>query len=218
MLIIGLTGSIAMGKSTTAAMFGRLGIPVHDADATVHRLMARGGAAVSPVERAFPGVVVDGMVDRKRLATRVFGDPAALNTLEAILHPLVAKQRDLFLRLASRRRHPLVVLDVPLLFETGTDRVCDIVAVVSAPAFVQRDRLRRRPAMDEARIKAIVARQMSDAEKRKRADVVIPSGLGRAPTLAALRRLIADLRGREGRAWRTCKELRRIDGLAHICR
>lgn len=193
MIVLGLTGSIAMGKSTAAAMFRRLGVPVYDADRAVHQLMDHGGLAVPMVEAAFPGVVERGAVDRRALGARVFGDAEALGRLERILHPLVARERRKFLGRARRRRQPLVVLDIPLLFETGGERLCDLVAVVSAPASLQLARLRRRPGMNPERIAAILRRQMPDAEKRRRADVVIPTGRGKDATYAAIRRLVTEL-------------------------
>jgi dephospho-CoA kinase len=194
-IVLGLTGSIAMGKSTTAAMFRRLGVPVDDADRTVHRLLAPGGAAVPAVGRAFPGVVAGAGVDRAALGARVFADAAALARLEAILHPLVRDARRAFIARQRRHGRRLVVVDIPLLYETGADRDVDAVAVVSAPAFLQRQRLLARPAMTEARIAAVLARQLADAEKRRRADYVIPSGLGRAAAFRAVRRIVADLGG-----------------------
>ena len=193
MIVVGLTGSIGMGKSTAASMFRRLGVPVYDADAAVHGLLAAGGAAVPPIAAAFPGVVEDGAVDRSRLGARVFADAGALARLEAILHPLVFRKRAAFLARERRRRTPVVVLDIPLLFETGADGACNVVVVVSAPTFLQAQRLLRRPGMDRRRLAAIRARQMADAEKRRRADVVIPSGLGRAVTWRAIRRLVDEL-------------------------
>lgn len=193
MIVLGLTGSIAMGKSTAAAMFRRLVVPVYDADRAVHRLMDPGGLAVPMVEAAFPGVVERGAVDRRALGARVFGDAEALGGLERILHPLVARERRKFLGRARRRRQPLVVIDIPLLFETGGERLCDLVAVVSAPASVQLARLRRRPGMTPERIAAILRRQMPDAEKRRRADFVIPTGRGKQATHAAIRRLVSEL-------------------------
>ncbi len=193
MIVLGLTGSIAMGKSTAAAMFRRLGVPVYDADRAVHRLMSSGGLAVPMIEAAFPGVVRNGAVDRAALGARVFGDAAALARLESILHPLVARERQKFLGRARRQRQPLVVLDIPLLFETGGERFCGLVAVVSAPPAVQLARLRRRPGMSLERISAILGRQMPDAEKRRRADIVIPTGRGKDATYAAIRRLVSEL-------------------------
>jgi dephospho-CoA kinase len=206
MIVLGLTGSIAMGKSTAADMFRRRGVPVWDADRVVHGLFARGGAAVGPVEAAFPGVVRDGAVDRAALGTRVFGDAAALARLEAIVHPLVYADQRRFLAGAGRAGRRLVVVDVPLLFESGGDRACDTVAVVSAPALVQRQRLRQRPGMDDARIDAVLSRQMPDAEKRRRADFVIPTGLGRACSMRAIARIVAALGCRKCRGKRQGKK------------
>jgi dephospho-CoA kinase len=195
-IVLGLTGSIAMGKSTAAAMFGRLGVPVYDADRAVHRLMERGGLAVPMIAARFPDVIRNGAVDRRALGARVFDDTAALADLEGILHPLVARQRQAFLRRAKAERRPLVVLDIPLLFETGGERLCDAVAVVSAPAFLQYARLRCRGIGCE-RIEAILRRQMPDAEKRRRADFVIPTGRGKGATYEAIRRLVSTLLRRQ---------------------
>ncbi len=196
MRVLGLTGSIGMGKSTAAAMLRRMGLPVHDADATVHRLFAKGGAAVPAIAAAFPGVVRDGAVDRAALGAKVFHDKAALRRLEGIVHPLVRAAEGAFLRRARRQGQPLVVLDIPLLFETGGERRCDAVAVVSAPAFLQAQRVLRRPGMTPERLAQVLRTQMPDRLKRKRADVVIPTGLGRRPTLRALIILVGELRGR----------------------
>ncbi len=186
-------------------MFRRLGVPVWDADAVVHSLLAHGGGAVRAIAIAFPGVVFDGAVRREVLATRVFGDADALRRLEAIVHPLVYADQRRFLNRAMRAKIPVVVLDIPLLFESGGDRRCDLVAVVSAPAFIQRQRLRQRAGLDEARISATLARQMADQEKRRRADFVIPTGLGRACSMRAIGAIVTKLRaasqaGRPGRA------------------
>lgn len=195
MIILGLTGSIGMGKSTAAGMLRRMGVPVHDADAAVHALFAPGGKAVAAVAAAFPGVIgPDGAVDRKALGARVFGDDAALKWLEAIVHPLVrAAERD-FLARQRRRRVRLVVLDIPLLFETHGERRCDVVAVVSAPAFLQAARVLARPGMTRQRLNAVLAKQMPDCIKRRRADLVIPTGLGKGPAWKRLRRLVENLR------------------------
>ena len=194
MIVLGLTGSVGMGKSTAAAMFRRLGIAVHDSDAAVHRLLAPKGAAVAAVEAAFPGVRrPDGGIDRPALGARVFADPAALKRLERILHPLVRQSQERFLARARARRLALVVLDIPLLFETGGARRCDKVVVVSAPAFLQRARVMARPGMTAPRLAAILAQQMPDAQKRLRADHVVPSGLGRAVTFRHLERLVRAL-------------------------
>lgn len=178
MITVGLTGSIGMGKSTTAAMFAAEGVPVYDADAEVHALYARGGAAVEPLEQAFPGVVVDGAVDRTLLSQRVVGKPEELKRLEAIVHPLVGISRVGFFEQAAAAGADVVILDIPLLFETGGDKRMDAVVVVSAPADVQRQRVLARPGMDEAKLDAILARQTPDAEKRARAHFVIDTGQG----------------------------------------
>lgn len=206
MVILGLTGSIGMGKTTAANMLRRLGVPVHDADATVHRLLGRGGAAVPLVEAAFPGVVRDGAVDRAVLGRRVFEDPEALRRLEAILHPLVRRAERRFLARSAAARVPIVVLDIPLLFETGAERRCDATIVVTAPRFVQRARVLRRPGMTAARLAAIEARQMPDAEKRRRADFIVRTGRDRRATLRALTRIVRLMRrgGRKGRAALDC--------------
>jgi dephospho-CoA kinase len=182
-----------MGKSTAAAMLRRMGVPVHDADRAVHALLARGGAGVAPVAAAFPEAVRDGAVDRAALGRIVFADPAALRRLEAILHPLVRAEDERFRRRMRARRTPLVAVDVPLLFETGGEKRCDAVLVVTAPPFLQRARVMARPDMTAARWRAMVAKQMPDAEKRRRADYVVPTGLGRAVTWRRLARIVRDL-------------------------
>lgn len=193
MEVIGLTGGIGMGKSTASAAFRRARLPVFDADATVHRLQARGGRAVPAIERAFPGTVRDGAVDRAALRQAVVFDPAALKRLEAILHPMVRAEERAFLARARRAGKRAAVLDIPLLFETGGECRVDRVVVVSAPPSVQMARVRRRRGMTEAQIRAIIARQMPDAEKRRRADTVIRTGLSRHHALRQLRRLIRDV-------------------------
>jgi dephospho-CoA kinase len=200
-IVLGLTGSIGMGKSTAAAMLKRLGCPVHDADAAVHRLYARGGAGVAPIEAAFPGVVRDGAVDRMALGARVLGDDAAMRRLEHLVHPLVRAQTRRFLAGAAHRRAAIAVLDIPLLFESRARATVDAVAVVSAPFFVQRRRVLARPGMTEAKFHAILARQLPDPEKRRRADFVIPTGLGRYHTLMHLKKIVKILAGRRGRVW-----------------
>jgi dephospho-CoA kinase len=190
MVVLGLTGSIGMGKSTAAAMLRRLGIPVHDADGAVHRLLGRNGKAVAKVDAEFPGTAGPAGIDRAALGRRVFGDAAALRRLERILHPMVRADTARFLHRARARREPLVVLDIPLLFETGGERRCDAIIVVSAPAFLQRARVLGRPGMTEARFAAILAQQMPDAEKRRRADFVVPTGLGRRETLRRLAEIV----------------------------
>ncbi|MDE1569639.1 dephospho-CoA kinase [Aquabacter sp. P-9] len=176
MWVLGLTGSIGMGKSATAGMFRALGVPVHDADATVHDLYAK--EAVAPVEAAFPGVVKDGRVDRPALSARVLGDADAMKRLEAIVHPLVRAREEAFLAKARAAGARLVVLDIPLLLETGSAGRVDAVAVVSAPAEVQKSRVLARPGMSEERFALILAKQVPDAEKRRRAHFLIDTGRG----------------------------------------
>ena len=193
MKILGLTGGVGMGKSTAAAMLRRMGVPVYDADAAVHRMMGKDGMAVAAVAAAFPGVVKDGAIDRAALGGRVFGDPAAMKRLEAIIHPLVRRDEDQFLAEMRRRRAKLVVMDVPLLFESGRERRYDATIVVAAPEFLRRARVLARPGMTPARLAAIMAKQMPDIEKRRCADIVVPSGLGRALTWRRLRHAIERL-------------------------
>ena len=178
MIVLGLTGSIGMGKSTTAAMFAEAGALVWNADEAVHRLYARGGAAVGPVDDAFPGVVVDGAVDRNRLAEALGRDDQAFKRLEAIVHPLVAAGRRDDLVAAAAEGVGLAVLDIPLLYETGGETVMDAVVVVTAPVEVQRARVLARPGMTAERLDAILARQVPDAEKRRRADFIVDTGQG----------------------------------------
>jgi dephospho-CoA kinase len=194
MVVLGLTGSIGMGKSTAARMLRCARVPVCDSDAIVHTLLARGGAAVAAIGREFPGVVRDGAVDRQALGAAVFGRPAALERLEAIVHPRVRQAQDAFLRQARRRRAPVAVLDIPLLFETGAEARVDAVVVVSAPAVVQRARVLARPGMTAQKLAAILARQMPDGEKCRRADFVVETGGGRWPARRALRKIIATVR------------------------
>lgn len=192
--ILGLTGSIGMGKSTTAAMFRRRGVPVHDADAVVHALYA--GAAVAPVEAAFSCVATAGRIDRQKLAERVMGDAEAMRRLEAIVHPLVRAAEIAFLATARKAGAQLVVLDIPLLFETGGERRCHAVAVVTAPAAVQRDRVLSRPGMAAAQFQTLLARQLPDAEKRRRAHALIDTSRGFAAAQAQVDDLIRALAGR----------------------
>jgi dephospho-CoA kinase len=201
MMIVGLTGSIGMGKSTAAKMLRQMGVPVYDADAAVHALQAPGGAALPPIEAAFPGVVKDGVLDRQALGARVFGNKAALRKLESIVHPLVGQRQRAFLKRAARRGEKLVVLDIPLLFEGLGDRRVDATLVVSAPTFLQRHRVMARPGMTADRLDGILRQQVPDVLKRHKADIVIPTGLGLAPTRAALATAVAELRRRRGRFW-----------------
>ncbi|MCV0394648.1 MAG: dephospho-CoA kinase [Rhizobiaceae bacterium] len=191
MIVLGLTGSIGMGKSTTARMFAEAGVPVHDADAAVHRI--QNGPALEAIAAAFPGVVVGGRVDRDRLGKAVFGRPEALRRLEAILHPLVRADSDAFLARHREGGTPVVLLDIPLLFETGgRDRV-DKVVVVSAPADVQRERVMARPGMTAERFEAILSRQTPDAEKRARADFVIDTSRGLREARRQVRAILHEL-------------------------
>lgn len=183
-----------MGKSTAAAAFRRARVPVFDADATVHRLQAPGGSALKPIGRAFPGTVSDGVLDRAALRTAVLADPTALRRLEVIMHPQVQREEAKFLAAARRQRARIAVLDIPLLFETGADKRVDLVLVVSAPRSVQAARVRRRGRMNEAQIAAVLARQLPDIERRRRADRVVRTGLSRHYALTALRRLLQELR------------------------
>jgi dephospho-CoA kinase len=194
MITVGLTGSIGMGKSTTAAMFAAAGAPVYDADAEVHALYAKGGAAVEPVGEAFPGVVVDGAIDRALLSHRVVGNAEAMKRLEAIVHPLVGGTRVGFFEKAVADGADVVVLDIPLLFETGGEKRVDAVVVVSAPTDVQRQRVLARPGMDEAKLDAILARQMADVEKRARAHFVINTGQGLDHAREQVHAVLAKLR------------------------
>jgi dephospho-CoA kinase len=197
LIVLGLTGSIGMGKSTAAAMLRRLGVPLFDADLVVHCLLAPAGAAVPAVSAAFPGVETEaGGIDRALLGQRVFTNPAALRRLEEILHPMVAAEEKRFLARSRARRVALVVLDIPLLFETGAERRCDYVLVVSVPALVQRQRVMRRPGMTEIRLAAILRKQVPDHRKRQRADFVVPTGAGRGVTLRRLKAIVRLLRKR----------------------
>jgi dephospho-CoA kinase len=191
MIVLGLTGSIGMGKSTTAAMFAAEGIPVNDADAVVHRLYA--GPDAARIEEAFPGTVSDGTVDRAALSKAVLGNPDALRRLEAIVHPLVRREERAFLAACRARGDAMVVLDIPLLFEAGRKDDVDRIVVVSADAAIQRERVLARPGMTEQKFEAILARQTPDAEKRQRADYVIDTGRGLEHARAEVRRIIADV-------------------------
>lgn len=178
MKTLGLTGSIGMGKSATAKLFAEAGVPVFDSDACVHELYAEGGAAVEPVGEAFPGVVIDGAINRERLSAQLRADPSGFERLEAIVHPLVSVARETFLSGAAEKGADLVLFDIPLLFETGGDAHVDAIIVVSAPDDVRRARVLERPGMTEEKLDAIIARQMPDAEKRARADHVIETSGG----------------------------------------
>ncbi|WP_176085602.1 dephospho-CoA kinase [Martelella sp. HB161492] len=194
MIILGLTGSIGMGKSTTAQFFADQGVPVHDADQVVHDLYR--GEAVAPVEQAFPGVTVDGVIDRARLSAALAGKAENFRTLEAIVHPLVLARRQLFLAAAAAAGADLVVLDVPLLYETGTDQAVDYVAVVTTDPDTQRARVLERPGMTAEKFETILNRQMPDSEKRARADFVIETGQGMAAAQAAVAAIVETLRNK----------------------
>jgi dephospho-CoA kinase len=194
MVVLGLTGSVGMGKSTAARMLRRLRVPVHDADAEVHQLLGPGGRAVPAVDQAFPGARKGNRIDRVALGRLVFDNPAALKQLEAILHPRVRTAERRFLAACRRRRAPVAVLDIPLLFETAGESRCDGVIVMSAPPRLQRARVLQRPGMTVARFAAILAQQMPDAEKRRRSRWVVPTGLGQALTLRRLKAILREVR------------------------
>ncbi|MGA8172121.1 MAG: dephospho-CoA kinase [Methylocystis sp.] len=197
MLLLGLTGSIGMGKSTTADMFRAEGAPVYDSDRLVHEIY-RGPAALE-LERAFPGVTVDGVVDRERLSRAVLGDAEAMKRLEAIVHPLVWEGRRRFLEEETRRGAKIAVLDIPLLFETGADKDVDAIVVVSAPESVQRSRVLARPNMTQEKFRAILARQTPDAEKRRRADFIVHTDAGLDAARGEVRAILRTLGSREAR-------------------
>ncbi|WP_201862587.1 dephospho-CoA kinase [Microvirga soli] len=196
--VIGLTGSIGMGKSATADLFRTLGVPVHDADATVHRLYR--GRAVPLIGKAFPGTVADGAVDRTKLGAAVLNSPERMKQLEAIVHPLVREEEENFLARVSAS--PIAVLDIPLLFETGGETRCDTVLVVTAPAEVQRERVLARPGMTAEKFSAILAKQMPDAEKRRRAHFLVDTSRGFSSAEVQVRSILACLAGRPGRRHR----------------
>jgi len=192
MIVLGLTGSAGMGKSATARMFAEEGVPVFDADATVHEIYA--GDAALLVEAEFPGVTVVGKINRERLAAKVLNDPAALKKLEAIVHPLVRKAQQDFRAQAEKDGAPISILDIPLLFETGGDQRVDAVVVVTAPADVQRARLMERPGMTEEKMTSLLARQMPDSEKRRRADFLIDTSRGFDAARSDVRKILRQLR------------------------
>jgi dephospho-CoA kinase len=188
MIILGLTGSIGMGKSTTAKLFAEAGVPVYDADATVHMLYE--GEAVPDIEAAFPGTTADGKVDRNKLSARVVHDPAAMKRLEEIVHPMLGASRQKFLRDAEQSGAPVAVVDVPLLFETGGEKRVDAVVVVTTTPEIQRQRILARPNMTDEKLDAILARQMPDAEKRERAHFVVDTSHGLDPVRARIRDIL----------------------------
>ena len=194
MIVIGLTGSIGMGKTTTAAMFADEGVPVHDSDATVHALYS--GRAAPLIEAAFPGTTANGVVDRTRLAAAVLGNGDALKRLEAIVHPLVREEEERFRTENASAGADMILLDIPLLFEAGRDKAVDAIVVVSADVAIQRERVLSRPGMSEEKFAAIQARQLPDAEKRERADYVVDTGKGMDDAREQVRAIIADMRAK----------------------
>jgi dephospho-CoA kinase len=194
MILVGLTGSIGMGKSTVAQMFADEGVPSYNADDAVHTMYRQGGVAVGPVGEAFPGAVVDGAIDRERLSKAVLNDADALKRLEAIVHPLVGVMQMTFLQNAREAGAPLVTLDIPLLFEKGGEKRVDVTVVVSAPADVQRERVLKRPGMTPEKFDSILAKQTPDAEKRARADFVIDTGGSLEDTRAQVKAVLAVLK------------------------
>src|SRR5579871_1543651 len=202
MIVLGLTGSIGMGKSTTATLFAEAGVPVYDADAAVHRLYE--GEAVAAIEAAFPGTTANGKVDRNRLSAQVVHDPAAIKKLEEIVHPMLGASRQKFLQEAEQSGAPVAVVDVPLLFETSGEKRVDAVVVVTTTPEVQRERILARPNMTEEKLSGILARQMPDAEKRKRAHFVVDTSHGLDPVRAQIQDILASAAKKIGRA--SCRE------------
>ena len=198
MIVLGVTGSIAMGKSTVSTMLSCLNNPIHDADKTVHDLMDVNGAVYHEIAERFPNAVEVNGVNRKKLGQEVFGNPKKLTELENILHPLVREARDNFIRQQNRYKSKLIILDIPLLYETGGEKQCDKVLVVSAPYFIQRQRVLARQGMTRTKFHDILKRQLPDYEKRKRADFVVPTGLGKAYTYKTLKRLVRSLNATKG--------------------
>lgn len=201
MLLVGLTGSIGMGKSETAKMFARLGVPVYDVDAGVHALYDVGGLAVAPVEAAFPGVAKGGSIDRAALSEQVIGHPESMKRLESIIHPLVGQAQLEFLSRAEAAGEPMVVLDIPLLFETGGQSRIDVIVVVSAPADVQRARVLAREGMTLEKFEAILAKQTPDDIKRVGAHFVVETDKGLEHAFAQVKSIVAALKDRKGEAW-----------------
>ena len=193
MMIIGLTGSIGMGKSTTATLLRHMGFPIYSADDEVHKLLKKGGTAVTAIARLFPETLKRGAIDRKILGRAVFHQPEKLKRLERILHPLVRRTEKEFLQKARQAKARAVILEIPLLFETGGEKRCDITLCVTAPRATQKARVLARPHMTEEKLRAILARQMPDAEKRRKADYVIPTGKGVAATEKQLRKILSKL-------------------------
>ncbi len=192
--VIGLTGSIGMGKTTVTRMFMRQGVATCDSDAIVHALMGKNGKAVVAIAKLFPATLKDNAIDRQALGKEVFGNKVKLAKLEAILHPLVQQEQRVFILRAKRLGKKIVLLDIPLLFETGAEKRCHSVVVVSAPAFIQRQRVMARPRMTEEKFQNIIARQMPDREKRRRSDIVIDTGLGKARSAVQVKQLMIKMR------------------------
>lgn len=206
MVILGLTGSIGMGKTTTAGLFRALGVPVHDADVAVHEMMAQNGEAVTAVGEVFPDALIDDRIDRKILGGLVFNDDDALDELESILHPLVRQREYKFLAHHARQGRTLVVLDIPLLFETGGEQRCDGIVVVTAPPLIQRQRVLRRPGMTPERFDAILSRQMPDEEKCEYADFLVPTGMGVAFSLRVVRDIVKVAKAIPAKQWRPSRQ------------
>jgi len=195
-MVIGLTGGIGMGKSTAAKILRGFGLPIYSADAAVHELLGKGGKAVKPVAKLFPDALKAGQIDREHVGRAVFHDRTKLKQLEKILHPLVLAEEKKFLKAAARGRKRAAVLEIPLLFETGGEKRCDVTICVTAPLAIQKIRVLARAGMTAAKLKAIRARQMANADKLKRADFIVRTGKDFADTRAQLRRIIDDLLGR----------------------
>lgn len=196
-VIIGLTGSIGMGKSTVAAQFASLGIEVLSADAIVHALLAKGGAAAEAVGRQFPEAAQNGAINRQALGNIVFGDREKLKLLESILHPLVVAEENRFIERKRGEKAKYAVLEIPLLYETGAEKRCDAVVVVTAPSFLQKYRVLKRPGMTKERLACILSQQMPDGEKRARADFIVQTGLGKAYSLLQVKRILKVLDARD---------------------
>jgi dephospho-CoA kinase len=211
MIILGLTGSIGMGKTTASDNFSKIGIPVHDADQAVHEMMSEGGEAVVIMSEMFPASIRDGSIDRKVIAEEVFSNGKALNKIEKTLHPLVRLREKKFLGDCARQGKKVVILDVPLLFETGGEKRCDGVITVSAPKYIQRQRVFNRPGMTPERLKAILSRQISDFEKRKRSDFIILTGLGRYFSLIQAQKIVRITKNWKGQHWPMHLKTREID-------
>jgi len=203
--ILGLTGSTGMGKTTAARAFKKLGIPVYDADETIHNIMNEDSAVVAEIKNIFPEAIKNNRIDRNVLGSIVFADTRALKELETILHPRARLLQHKFMRCAAKNGQNVIVLDIPLLFETKGDQFCDAVIVVSAPSFIQRSRVFARSNMTKKKFIEICNRQLSDKEKRKRANYIIPTGLGKSVSLAYIKMIIQDVKTKRGTKWRPGK-------------